>query len=41
VTAVETAGEALAKARQEFFNLAITDLRLGSADGLELMENLL
>jgi len=41
VTAVETAGEALAKAREEFFNLAITDLKLGSADGLELMENLL
>jgi len=41
VTAVETAGEAISKAREEFFNLAITDLKLGSADGLELMENLL
>ncbi|HNT01636.1 MAG TPA: response regulator, partial [Candidatus Saccharicenans sp.] len=41
VTAVESAEEALAKARQEFFHLAITDLKLGSTDGIELMENLL
>ena len=41
VTAVESAEKALAKAREEFFNLAITDLKLGSTDGIELMENLL
>ncbi len=41
VTAVESAEEALAKAREEFFHLAITDLKLGSSDGIELMENLL
>jgi len=41
VTTATTAEEALAKAKEEFFNLVITDLKLYSTDGLELMENLL
>ena len=36
-----TAEEALAKAKEESFNLVITDLKLTSSDGLELMETLL
>ena len=39
--AVPTAEEALAAARDGAFHLAITDLKLASADGLELMESLL
>ena len=38
VTAAMTAEEAKAKAREEPFNLVITDLKLASSDGLELME---
>ena len=41
VTAVATAAEAQAKAKEEAFNLAITDLKLASADGLDLMADLL
>jgi len=41
ITTAMTAAEALAKAGEESFNLVITDLRLASTDGLELMEDLL
>ncbi len=41
VTAATTAEEAKAKAIEEPFNLVITDLKLSSSDGLELMEDLL
>jgi two-component system response regulator GlrR len=41
VATAMTAEDALAKAKEESFNLVITDLKLTSSDGLELMENLL
>jgi two-component system response regulator GlrR len=41
VATAMTAEEALARAKEESFNLAITDLKLAPSDGLELMENLL
>jgi two-component system response regulator GlrR len=41
VTAVPSAEEALAAAKEDSFNLVITDLKLASSDGLRLMESLL
>ena len=41
VVACTTADEALNEARNEIFDLAITDLRLTAEDGLDLMDELL
>ena len=41
VATAATAEEALATAKDESFNLVITDLKLSSINGLELMDNLL
>lgn len=41
ITTAITAKEALEKAKEGSFNLVITDIRLSSTDGLELMEDLL
>lgn len=41
VTGCTTGREALAAAKKDRFDLAITDLRLGSEDGLDVTEELL